>query len=88
MIFLSIFFGLFTFCMLFDQFDSITTSVSGIDALKKDYSYVKSTRESLREVFGGDGRFSLDWLIPINQHYTNIYEIQGYIPEEYSVQEL
>jgi hypothetical protein len=67
-------FGMFTFCMIFDQMDVITSKVTHIDRLKGlDLS---STLAGVTEVFGvgvrggagiKESRFRPDWLSPFTR---------------------
>jgi hypothetical protein len=69
------FFGFFTICMLCDQYSVIEAGAPQIDQLKaKKESKALPTstrRESLAHIFGGDGSFSLVWLIPIDAKWKN-----------------
>ena len=56
-----ILFGLFTLCMMFDQYSVITTGSTQIDRLKGEIN----DSLGIREVFGGvNNKFSFSWLIP------------------------
>ncbi|TDH70725.1 hypothetical protein CCR75_009092 [Bremia lactucae] len=59
----AVLFGLFTMCMMCDQYSVITTGTTQIDRLKGE----TTDNLGLHEVFGGlDCKFSLHWLLPIN----------------------
>lgn len=61
----AVLFGLFTCCMMLDQHTVVATNTTAIDRLKGEYHGV-SHRHDVNEVFGGkDGRFRLDWLLPV-----------------------
>jgi len=63
----AILFGLFTMCMMCDQWSVVLTSTTQIDRLKSsDKSSVskRSICDNLNEVFGGEPKFSLHWLLP------------------------
>ncbi|KAG9413899.1 hypothetical protein AC1031_013110 [Aphanomyces cochlioides] len=77
----AILFGLFTLCMMCDQYSVITTGTTQIDRLKGE------TIESLgiREVFGGTTtRIALHWFLPINIWFPESIKDQllGYALEE------
>jgi len=58
----SVLFGLFTSCMLCDQWSVVQTHVAKIDRLKGDELSVSN---EVNEVFGGRSRgFALHWLLP------------------------
>jgi len=60
--FCALLFGLFTACMLGDQWAVLRTQVAKIDRLKGEETEVAS---DVNEVFGGRSRgFRLDWLVP------------------------
>lgn len=60
--FAALLFGLFTACMLGDQWSVLRTNVAKIDRLKGEETECAS---DVNEVFGGRSRgFRLDWLIP------------------------
>ena len=72
------FFGMFTVCMLFDQYGVLSEGASHIDQhkarkLKKDFPGANNSSwtESLTHVFGGDGTFSIWWLIPVDAKWKN-----------------
>ena len=74
----SMLFGLFTVCMMCDQYSVITTGATQIDRLKGDYSQ----NFGVREVFGGaDTSFSIDWLLPINIWFPKTEQVRllGYV---------
>lgn len=63
-------FGLFTSCMMIDQWDVVMTNVTHIDRLKGEtgFSFLDDRRKGINEVFGtGRGttsHFRPDWLSP------------------------
>jgi palmitoyltransferase len=58
-------FGLFTSCMMLDQWTVVTTNTTQIDRLKGvNDSDNGSTGEGVNETFGGDRGFTTDWLLP------------------------
>jgi len=68
----SLLFGLFTCCMMVDQWEAVTTGVTHIDRLKGDMASIAGT--GINEVFGtGLGRrtvtscFRADWLSPLHR---------------------
>lgn len=63
----AVLFGLFTCCMMLDQYTVVSTNTTAIDRLKGEYhQVVASHRHDVNEVFGGkDGRFRLDWFLPV-----------------------
>jgi len=69
------FFGMFTLCMMCDQYSVVYTGASHIDELKakkhKKEVYRATFRESLQHIFGGDGSFSLWWFVPIDAKWKN-----------------
>ncbi|KAL0589323.1 hypothetical protein ABG067_002542 [Albugo candida] len=74
----SMLFGLFTVCMMCDQYSVITTGATQIDRLKGDYTQ----NFGVREVFGGaDTKFSIDWLLPINIWFPKTEQVRllGYV---------
>lgn len=59
----AVLFGLFTLCMMCDQYSVITTGATQIDRLKGE----AGDSLGIREVFGGAGEgFSLHWLLPVS----------------------
>lgn len=59
----AVLFGLFTLCMMCDQYSVITTGNTQIDRLKGEES---TDNMGIIEVFGGTtNRFSLDWILPV-----------------------
>lgn len=58
----AVLFGLFTMCMMCDQYSVITTGATQIDRLKGEVG----DSLGIREVFGGSsGGFALHWLLPV-----------------------
>ena len=58
----AVLFGLFTFCMMCDQYSVISTGATQIDRLKGEVN----DSLGIREVFGGsDDRFAWHWLFPV-----------------------
>ena len=55
-------FGLFTSCMLLDQWGAVATGRTQIDRLKGEEG--GKGRHGFNEVFGGERGFTMDWLIP------------------------
>mmetsp|Transcript_7813 Transcript_7813/g.10902 ORF Transcript_7813/g.10902 Transcript_7813/m.10902 type:complete len:393 (+) Transcript_7813:244-1422(+) len=79
----AILFGLFTSCMLCDQWSVLSTNVAKIDRLKGEELAVSS---EVNEVFGGKSRgFHLHWLIPVPPNYPDSVhdDVMGYrLPPE------
>ncbi|KAH7476843.1 hypothetical protein PRIC1_000848 [Phytophthora ramorum] len=76
----AVLFGLFTMCMMCDQYSVITTGTTQIDRLKGE----TADNLGLREVFGGsDYKFSLHWLLPVNIWFPSSVKNQvlGYVLE-------
>jgi hypothetical protein len=102
----AIMFGLFTLCMMVDQSQVLVTGLTQIDRHKGGSSgggsklavmTATETPEALSyklraEVFGGDGRFELTWLLPTPILYRNPEELTGYCfrdtPRPRSVEEM
>lgn len=82
-------FGLFTLCMLFDQWGMVVYSTTQIDRLKGSGKETKKSKcESITEVFGGEPRFSFWWLIPVKAELYDQEGAQGYrcwTDEEYTM---
>ncbi|KAE9020093.1 hypothetical protein PF011_g5567 [Phytophthora fragariae] len=77
----AVLFGLFTMCMMCDQYSVITTGTTQIDRLKGE----AADSLGLREVFGGpDFKFSLHWLLPVNIWFPTSVKNQvlGYVLEQ------
>ncbi|KAJ0399599.1 hypothetical protein P43SY_008918 [Pythium insidiosum] len=77
----AVLFGLFTLCMMCDQYSVILTGTTQIDRLKGEVS------ESLgiREVFGGaSSKFSYQWLLPGDVWFPASVKLQllGYVLED------
>eukprot|EP00639_Heterosigma_akashiwo_P006818 CAMPEP_0194559540 /NCGR_PEP_ID=MMETSP0292-20121207/1049_1 /TAXON_ID=39354 /ORGANISM="Heterosigma akashiwo, Strain CCMP2393" /LENGTH=146 /DNA_ID=CAMNT_0039407479 /DNA_START=569 /DNA_END=1006 /DNA_ORIENTATION=- len=69
---MAILFSLFTVCMMFDQYDAVTSNATKIDRLKGE---VHEQNNETNEVFGGrQRRCSLLWLLPTRP----IYPAQAY----------
>mmetsp|Transcript_35126 Transcript_35126/g.45105 ORF Transcript_35126/g.45105 Transcript_35126/m.45105 type:complete len:440 (-) Transcript_35126:213-1532(-) len=71
-------FALFTFCMICDQYDAVSSNVTKIDRLKGE---VHEVQEDLNEVFGGKKRgFSIFWLLPTMAKFPRdrIESLNGY----------
>jgi hypothetical protein len=70
----AILFGLFTMCMLCDQYSAVFSSMTHIERLKDPAAAVakpgraKTSTEHLSEVFGGDS-FSAWWLLPVQAQW-------------------
>mmetsp|Transcript_22673 Transcript_22673/g.29449 ORF Transcript_22673/g.29449 Transcript_22673/m.29449 type:complete len:286 (+) Transcript_22673:83-940(+) len=63
----AILFGLFTSCMILDQWTVVSTNTTSIDRLKGQDNSVNST---FNEVFGGENMdFRIDWLLPSAVEY-------------------
>ncbi|KAK8812405.1 hypothetical protein WA158_007639 [Blastocystis sp. Blastoise] len=71
-------FGLFTFSLLCDMIYVCTTGVTGIDEKQRKTFNYSDRYKAIAEVFGGDGHFSLLWLIPISPYFKNYEDIVGY----------
>lgn len=72
----AVLFGLFTMCMMCDQYSVITTGTTQIDRLKGE----AADSLGLREVFGGaDCKFSLNWLLPVNIWFPTYDPFSGFI---------
>ncbi|TMW63283.1 hypothetical protein Poli38472_002224 [Pythium oligandrum] len=77
----AVLFGLFTLCMMCDQYSVITTGTTQIDRLKGE----AADTLGIREVFGGaNSKFSLQWLLPVNIWFPASvkHQILGYVLEE------
>ncbi len=75
-------FGLFTCCMGCDQAQGIMTSQTAIDRLKGDIVEKRSVLDNLREVFGGNGHFTIDWLLPVDQQFRDWSDLTGYTVQD------
>ncbi|GBG29100.1 Palmitoyltransferase ZDHHC7 [Hondaea fermentalgiana] len=71
-------FGLFTMCMLCDQTNMVLTANSKIDRLQGARSSKRPICDNLTEVFGGEPRFSIFWLLPTKISHTRPEEVYGY----------
>lgn len=58
-------FGLFTSCMMLDQWAVVTTNTTQIDRLKGGADTASdSSNKGVNETFGGERGFAVDWLLP------------------------
>jgi palmitoyltransferase len=74
----AVLFGLFTLCMMCDQYSVITTGATQIDRLKGEVG----DSLGIREVFGGASHgFSLHWLMPVSIWFPTSLknQILGYV---------
>mmetsp|Transcript_2623 Transcript_2623/g.3043 ORF Transcript_2623/g.3043 Transcript_2623/m.3043 type:complete len:338 (-) Transcript_2623:1001-2014(-) len=71
-------FGLFTLCMMCDQWSVVLSSVTQIDRLKGERARKRSLCENLTEVFGGEPRFSITWLLPTPVRFKDREQTFGY----------
>ena len=74
----AILFGLFTMCMVCDQWSVVLTATTSIDRLKGEKTEKHSMWDNLQEVFGGEPGFSFSWLIPTSVNYQDPEAIFGY----------
>jgi len=78
----AILFGLFTMCMMCDQWSVVLTSATKIDRLKNEKNGVSQTKRdvcmNLNEVFGGEPRFSLTWLFPTEVRFSRPEHVYGF----------
>lgn len=65
-------FGMFTLCMMVDQWSVVTTNVTNIDRLKGEVHFIfddlsthVTKSAAINEVFGGKYSFHLSWLSPL-----------------------
>jgi len=74
-------FGLFTSCMILDQWSVVTTNVTQIDRLKGEENEV---HHKFNEVFGGEYGFQWSWLVPTNVTFPKSVrsEILGYVSKD------
>ena len=80
-------FGLFTMCMMCDQWSVVLTGSTQIDQLKggQEDSDRASIRSNLNEVFGGTPNFSLTWLLPTQVKFSapeKVYRFRVYTEQE------
>jgi hypothetical protein len=80
-------FGLFTMCMMCDQWSVVLTGNTQIDQLKggQEDSDHASIRSNLNEVFGGTPNFSLTWLLPTQVKFSapeKVYKFRVYTLQE------
>ena len=76
----SVLFGMFTSCMMMDQWSVVSTNVTQIDRLKGD-DFSSDQNHDVNEVFGGEKRgVSFWWFIPSKVKYPEsvIDELYGY----------
>ena len=84
-------FGLFTLCMMVDQSQVLATGLTQIDrhkghagpsgklaALAAAETPEQASCRTRAEVFGGDGRFQLTWLLPTPIVYRDPETLTGY----------
>jgi len=77
-------FGLFTICMLCDQYSVVFSSMTQVERLKAELSVKapptrpRTTTEHLIEVFGGDG-LSIWWLIPVKARWKSREKIFQFV---------
>ena len=80
----SLLFGMFTCCMILDQWDAITKNVSKIDRLKAGRNTIGRGEAGLEinEIFGTNG-FTLSWLVPSGIQFEGDMEalVMGYVIE-------
>lgn len=74
----AILFGLFTMCMMCDQWSVVLSSMTQIDRLKGERVRKRSTCDNLTEVFGGEPRFSIGWLLPIPVYFKDHERTYGF----------
>ena len=87
----AVLFGLFTLCMMVDQYQVLATGLTQIDrhkgggAAAGKFAVLAATEtpEALvanmrAEVFGGDGRFDVTWLLPTPIVYRDPETLTGY----------
>mgnify|MGYP006101164505 CR=1 FL=1 len=70
-------FGLFTSCMMLDQWGVVSTGATQIDRLKGEDVEIF---HNFNEVFGGDFGFKMNWLLPVDVTFPKSVknEIYGY----------
>ncbi|ETV84732.1 hypothetical protein H257_03837 [Aphanomyces astaci] len=81
----AVLFGLFTMCMMCDQYSVITTGTTQIDRLKGE----TSENLGVREVFGGtSNNLAMHWFFPVNIWFPESIKDQllGYALEELTVE--
>lgn len=78
----AVLFGLFTCCMMLDQYTVVSTNTTAIDRLKGEYHKLsRAATHEVNEVFGGkDRRFRLDWFLPVPVAFPRslAFDILGY----------
>mmetsp|Transcript_16357 Transcript_16357/g.25671 ORF Transcript_16357/g.25671 Transcript_16357/m.25671 type:complete len:346 (-) Transcript_16357:1207-2244(-) len=74
----AILFGLFTMCMMCDQWSVVLTATTQIDRLKGEQKRRRGVCENLNEVFGGEPRFSFMWLLPTAVKFNKPETVFGY----------
>ncbi|CAN0331572.1 unnamed protein product, partial [Discosporangium mesarthrocarpum] len=75
----AILFGMFTMCMVMDQWEVVATNQTQIDRLKGEVHTAPVV--DINEVFGGGGRrFRIDWLLPTKVVFpADVWEeVMGY----------
>ena len=76
----AILFGLFTMCMLCDQWTTVLTAQSAIDRFKGEGKELakRSACVNLTEVFGGLPQFHFHWLLPTKPVFIDKEALFGY----------
>ena len=76
----AILFGMFTACMITDQWPGVTTGVSQIDKLKGEDGSKSEASHDFNEIFGGDRGVTLEWFLPVGFHFPESIkdEVFGY----------
>lgn len=76
----AVFFALFTLCMICDATTMFSSGTAHIDQKKnQDATQAHTWNESFAHVFGGDGRFSPLWLLPIDARWKNASKQFGFM---------
>jgi hypothetical protein len=75
----AILFGMFTACMIVDQWPGVTTGVTQIDKLKGEEGKSASNHD-FNEIFGGDRGMTLSWFLPVEFNFPSSIkdEVYGY----------
>ncbi|CBK23509.2 uncharacterized protein [Blastocystis hominis] len=71
-------FGIFCLILFIESLISVITGDTKIDRLKEIESRHSRTT-NLSEVFGGNGRFSLSWLLPTRPTYSHFESLAEYV---------
>ena len=73
-------FGLFTSCMMLDQWTVVTTNVTQIDRLKGGAGADAGPEIEVNETFGGESGAELDWFFPVKFDFPDSIkdEVLGY----------